>query len=111
MIREYHQWMSPRLGREMELLCFGHSGAKVLVFPTRGGRFYEYENMRMVQALAPQIEAGQLQLYCVDGLDHESLYCFWAHPSGRIKRHQQYEEYILHEVLPFMAERNDNAAT
>ena len=111
MIREYHHWFSPRLGREMELLCFGHSGARVLVFPTRGGRFFEYENMRMVQALAPKIEAGELQLYCVDGLDHESLYCYWAHPSGRIKRHRQYEEYILEEVLPFMAQRNGNAVT
>ena len=42
MNREYHKWWSPNLSRDMELLVFGHSGAKVLVFPTRGGRFYEY---------------------------------------------------------------------
>jgi len=90
----------------MELLIFGHAGAKVLVFPTRGGRFYEYENMRMTEILRPKIEAGLLQIYCLDSLDAESFYCFWAHPSGRINRHLQYEDYIIHEVFPLMHSKN-----
>ncbi len=44
MYREYHKWFSPHLQREMELLILGHAGARVLVFPTRCGRFYDYEN-------------------------------------------------------------------
>lgn len=102
MNREYHQWYSPNLQRKMELLVFGHSGAKVLVFPTRGGRFYEYENLRMVEQLRDKLEAGQMQLFCIDSIDAESFYCFWAHPSGRINRHRQYENYILNEVVPLM---------
>lgn len=90
----------------MELLIFGNSGAKVLVFPTRGGRFYEYENMRMTEVLRHKLEAGQLQLYCIDSIDEESFYCWWAHPSGRIERHQKYESYILEEVIPLMHEKN-----
>ena len=58
MNREYHKWWSPRLNRDMELLVFGHAGAKVLVFPTRDGRFFEYEDMRMTEVLRPKIEAG-----------------------------------------------------
>lgn len=108
MNREYHRWWSPRLQRDMELLVFGHAGAKVLVFPTRGARFYEYENLRMVDRLRLKIEAGHLQLYCIDSVDAESFYCWWAHPSGRIQRHIQYEEYILHEVLPLMHQKNDH---
>lgn len=92
----------------MELLIFGHAGAKVLVFPTRGGRFYEYEELRIVDRLRDKIEAGHLQLFCVDSVDSESLYCWWAHPSGRIERHVKYEKYILEEVLPFMNEKNDH---
>ncbi len=86
----------------MELLVFGHRGAKVLVFPTREGRFYEYEDLRMVEVLRPKIEAGHIQLFCVDSVNEESLYCFWAHPTGRIQRHMEYEDYILSEVLPLM---------
>ncbi len=86
----------------MEMLVIGHAGAKVLVFPTRGGRFFEYEDMRMPQVLRQKIEHGQLQFFCIDGIDRESFYCHWAHPSGRMQRHLQFEDYILHEVLPFM---------
>jgi len=95
----------------MELLVFGHAGAKVLVFPTRGGRFYEYENLRITDSLRQKIEAGQLQLFCVDSVDSESFYCFWAHPSGRIQRHVEYEEYILNEVFPFMKVKNSHPCT
>lgn len=108
MHREYHRWYSPRLQRDMELLIHGHAGARVLVFPTSQGRFYEYEDRGMVANLGDQIEAGHLQLYCVDSVDAESFYCRWAHPAGRIQRHMQYEAYILHEVLPLTQARNPN---
>ncbi len=111
MNREYHRWYSPRLQRDMELLIFGHAGAKVLVFPTRDGRFYEYENLRLVDTLRPKIDAGYLQLYCVDGIYPESLYCRHCHPRERIHRHKQFEEYVLNEVLPLMANRNDHPCT
>jgi esterase/lipase superfamily enzyme len=108
MHREHHRWYSPRLQRDMELLIHGHAGARVLVFPTSMGRFYEYEDRGMVANLADHLEAGWLQLYCVDSVDAESFYCRWAQPSGRIARHMQYEEYILHEVLPLTRAKNDN---
>lgn len=106
MNREYHKWWSDRLQRDMELLVFGHAGAKVLIFPTRDGRFYEYENLGIVKSLEHKIEQGYLQLYCIDSVDSESFYCGWAHPLNRIQRHIAFEEYILNEVLPFMQCRN-----
>lgn len=95
----------------MELLVFGHAGTRVLVFPTRGGRFFEYENMGMVEKLRSKIEAGEIQLYCVDSIDTETFYCWWAHPNGRIKRHLKYESYILEEVFPLMNLKNPDGAT
>jgi len=108
MNREYHKWWSDSLQRDMELLVFGHAGAKVLVFPSREGRFYEYENLRIVESLKHKIEQGWLQLYCIDSVYAESFYCGWAHPSGRILRHIAYEQYILDEVLPFMHRKNEH---
>ncbi len=106
MKREYYKWLSPALGREMELLIFGTGGPRLLVFPSRKGRFYEYEDHGMVHSLQKHLEAGQVQLVCVDGLDEESLYCFEKTPEERIARHLQYERYILEEVLPFSAKLN-----
>jgi esterase/lipase superfamily enzyme len=90
----------------MEFLVFGHAGAKVLVFPTREGRFYDYENWGLVDALHYSIEAGNIRLFCVDGVDSESLYCRSASPRHRTRRHCQYESYILDEVIPFMRSEN-----
>jgi len=95
----------------MELLIFGHAGARVLVFPTRNARFYEYEDLRLLEQNRHKIEAGQLQLFCVDSIDSESFYCWWAHPYGRIQRHIQYEEYILNEVYPLMNRINAHPCT
>ena len=111
MNREHHCWYSPRLGRDMELLVFGHAGAKVLAFPTRDGRFYEYENLGIVHALSDKIENGHLQLYCVDSVVMDTFYCPWRHPADRIQRHIDYEEYILNEVLPLMTTKNTYPCT
>ena len=102
MNREYHRWYSNHLGRDMELLVFGHAGRAVLFFPPRMGRFYDYENWGVVASLADRINDGELQLFCVDSVDEESFYNGWSHPDARINRHLQYEQYILCEVLPLM---------
>jgi esterase/lipase superfamily enzyme len=104
--RQHHKWFSHRLGRDMELLVFGHAGAKVLVFPTREGRFYDYENWGLVDALRHSIDSGYIRLFCIDGVDSESLYCRSVPPPARTERHRQYESYILHEVIPFMLSEN-----
>lgn len=105
MHREHAQWWSPRLGRTMDLLVFGHAGTPVLVFPSSLGRFYEWEDFGMVGALAEQLEHGHNQLVCVDSVDAESLYNKHVDPYTRIKRHQQYEGYIMEEVVPFIRHR------
>ena len=56
MQRDYHKWFSPSLGREMEMLIFGHGGLPALVFPTSCGRFYEFEEMGMVGAVWDKVE-------------------------------------------------------
>ncbi|HEX8348614.1 MAG TPA: alpha/beta hydrolase-fold protein [Hymenobacter sp.] len=108
MHREYHEWMSPALQRRMQLLVFGTAGARVLLFPTRKARFYDYENWGVIEALRPKIENGLLQLYCVDSIDAESLYSSDKDPAARIQRHLQYERYILEEVIPLTQVQNPN---
>ncbi len=108
MERAYHRWHSPALGRDMELLVFGRRGARVLAFPTSMGRFYDWEDRGLVGALGEQLERGWVQLFCVDSVDAESWYARWRPPAERVRRHAQYDEYVLREVLPFSSERNPN---
>ena len=106
MNREYHKNYSHELQRDMESLVYGHVGQPMLVFPTSRRRFFEYEDSGMIHALAGKIDAGQLQVFCVDGVDGESWYNRDAHPGARIWRHVQYERYVLHEFMPFLKWKN-----
>jgi esterase/lipase superfamily enzyme len=65
----------------------------------------------MVDTLAHHLEQGWIQLICVDSVDAESWYAGSAHPRARLYRHDQYEHYILHEVLPFVRSQNSNPFT
>ena len=108
MNRQYHEWWSPSLGRTMELLEFGHAGATVVAFPTSGGRFFEWENRGMVEAIRPMIEQGWYRLICLDSVDRESWYARGKHPGGRVRRQVEYDNYVYREVLPFIDATTDN---
>jgi esterase/lipase superfamily enzyme len=90
----------------MDLLEYGDRGRPLLAFPTSSGRFFDYENFGMVDALRHKLEQGEIHLFCVDSVDAESFYATWKHPADRIARHVQYESYLIEEVLPLIRSRN-----
>ncbi len=105
MRRDYIKWYSPSLHRDMELLAFGERGFPVVVFPTSGGRFWEYEDRGMVNALAPKIERGELQAICLDSVDQESWYNRSAHPADRLHRQNAFDAYLVNELASFVRNR------
>jgi esterase/lipase superfamily enzyme len=92
----------------MEMLVFGHAGARVLVFPTSMGRFYQWEDSGMISTLSDQLEQGNVQLFCVDSVDEESWYAKWKQPADRAWRQTQYNNYLVNEVLPLSVQHNSN---
>jgi esterase/lipase superfamily enzyme len=107
MHREYHKWYSPHLNREMELLLFGTGGRPIIAFPTSMGRFYQNEDFSLIGTLAERFERGALQMVCVDVVDNESWYNRSISPHDRAQRHNQYEQYLIHEAIPFFREKNE----
>ena len=105
MRRDYIKWYSPSLHRDMELLAYGERGFPVVVFPTSGGRFYEYEDRGMVNALGGKIERGELQLICADSVDQESWYNRSAHPRDRLHRQNAFDAYFALELAAFVRDR------
>ena len=105
MQRSYERWDSAQLGRPMEFLWFGWSGYPVICFPTSMGRFYQYEDMGTIERLAAKIDAGFLQLVCVDSVDAESWYNEAAAPAQRGRRQEQYDEYLTQELIPYVQRR------
>jgi len=89
----------------MEFLWFGWSGYPVLAFPTSMGRFFQYEDTGLIGALADKIDAGYLQLVCVDSVDAESWYDKQIPPAARGRRHEQYDAYLANELVPYIRNR------
>ena len=89
----------------MEFLWFGDRGRPVLMFPTSLGRFYQNEDFGLTGALADKVDAGFLQLICVDSVDEESWYNRTIHPHDRARRHDDYDRYLRDEMLPFIESR------
>ncbi len=110
MHREHHRWYAHALGRDMDLLRFGHAGWPMVVFPTSCGAFHEYEDRGMVAAVADKLDAGQLQLVCVTTLDHETFYGRDRHPRARIDRYLAWERYLLDDVVPFVKQASGYGA-
>ena len=52
----YHKEYSYHLGCDMEYKVFGHAGKPVIVFPCQDGRFFDFENFKMLDAWADWIE-------------------------------------------------------
>lgn len=96
----YYKEMSEILGREMEFKTYGESGRLCLVFPPQNGRFYDFENFGMIDAVGQWIDSGRLMLVCVDGIDGET----WSNESGnprqRIELQERWFRYVVDELLP-----------
>ena len=102
MQTEEHHWYSDHLNRDMTLKVYGHWGQPMIVFPCSRGRYFDYEGLGMVDAIAGFINAGNIKLFCVDSVDEESWYNYAIAPSDRNARHEAYDHYIVDEVIPFI---------
>ena len=102
MQTEYHKWFSPNLGQDMELKVYGWYGKPMLVFPAQGGRFFEYEDFKMIDAISAYIEAGKIKVFTIDSIDNQSWANWSAAPADRARRHEDYDRYVIHEVAPFI---------
>ena len=97
----YFENWSGELGRTMPLKVYGHAGKPVLFIPCQDGRFFDFEGFGMTGTFAPWIEEGRCMVFAIDTLDAESWSDRNGDPYRRIRRHEQWIDYITREVVPF----------
>ena len=102
---EYYKTYSDNLRRDMEFKVYGHGGKPVLVIPCQSGRFYEFEDMKMLDVYAPYIEDGAIQVFTIDSIDSETLAGF-GDPRARIEKHESWIKYIAEEAVPLFSDIN-----
>ncbi len=100
MRRRYDKIYSPAIGRDMQILAYGHYGSPVIAFPSGGGKFYDFENNGMVGAVAHLIDQGKIKLYSPEGLDDETWLNQGGDPHWKGVRYNDYQDFIVHNLVP-----------
>ena len=95
----YKEWSSV-LNREMEFKVYGSAGVPVLALPARGGRFYDWENNGMPDAIAQLLSEGKVQLFCADSIDNEAVLNGEAPVRRRAEMEEKYFVYLTAELAP-----------
>ena len=102
MNRELTSWYSPALGKDMPIVSYGHYGFALLLIPTAAADYLEYERFQLIDALAPLINAGKLRVFSIDSMNKESWMNNEMVPEHKAIRHNQFNEYVFNEVVPFI---------
>lgn len=108
MHRSITSWYSPALSKEMPIVAYGHYGFALLLIPTAAADYLEYERFQLIDALAPFIESGKMKVYSIDSMNKESWLNNEMHPPHKAIRHNQFNEYVFQEVVPFIRNTSGN---
>jgi esterase/lipase superfamily enzyme len=86
----------------MPVAVYGHYGFALLLVPTAAADYLEYERFQLMDCLAPLIDEGKLKVFSIDSINNES----WLNNSmgshHKAIRHQQWNDYVFNEVVPFI---------
>ena len=95
----YKEWSSV-LNREMEFKVYGRAGVPVLALPARGGRFFDWENNGMPDAIAQLLNEGKIQLFCAASVDGEGVLNGDLPLRRRAEAQEKYFVYLTAELAP-----------
>jgi len=108
MRREITSWYSSALNKEMPIASYGHYGFALLLVPTAAADYLEYERFHLIDTLAPLINSGKFRVFSIESINKESWLNYQMEPAHRAIRHNQYNEYVFNEVIPFIRNATSN---
>jgi esterase/lipase superfamily enzyme len=102
MHREITSWYSPALNKEMPIVTYGTYGFALLLIPTAAADYLEYERFQMMEHMAPLINEGKVKVFSINSINTESWLNNEMEPAHKAIRHNQFNEYVFNEVIPFI---------
>lgn len=102
MNRQLTSWFSPSLQKEMPVAVYGHYGFALLLIPTAAADYLEYERFQLLDSIRPYIESGKVKVFSIDSINNESWMNNSMDPRHKSVRHQQWNQYVFSEVIPFI---------
>src|ERR1043165_8549105 len=108
MKRELTSWHSTSLNKEMPVVTYGDFGFALLLIPTAAADYLEYERFQLLDQLAPLINDGKVKVFSIDSINNESWLNNNMDPRHKSIRHQQWNNYVYQEVIPFIRNSTSN---
>ena len=108
MTRSLFSWYSNALGEEMPIVSYGHYGFALLLVPTAAADYLEYERFQLIDSLAPLINAGKVRVFSVNSVNKQSWLNNEMEGAHKAIRHNQFNQYIFEEVVPFIRTNTSN---
>src|SRR5262245_56042772 len=102
MKRDLASWYSPSLHKDMPIATYGDYGFALLMIPTAAADYLEYERFQLMEYLAPYIDGGKVKVFSIDSINNESWLNNDMNPWDKSNRHQQWNNYVFNEVVPFV---------
>jgi esterase/lipase superfamily enzyme len=102
MHKEIHGWYSPSLDKHMEIAVYGTYGFSLLLIPTAAADYLEYERFHLIEAIKELIEAGKVKVFSINSINRESWMNNEMYPPHKAIRHNQFNNYVFNEVIPFL---------
>lgn len=86
----------------MDIVMYGHYGFALLLLPTAAADFLEYERFHLIDAISGPINEGKVKVFSINSINSESWLNNHMHPRHKSIRHQQFNQYVFEEVVPFI---------
>lgn len=102
MDKQIRSWFSPSLNKEMPIATYGFYGFALLMIPTAGADYLEYERFQLIDELTPFINAGKLKVFSINSINKESWMNNEMLPEHKAIRQNQFNQYVYNEVVPFI---------
>lgn len=106
MRRQHYARYSEYLKRDMNMLIYGETGIPMIAFPCQDGMCDNWEGFQMPDVIGDYIDAGKIQLFCVDTVDRETWSDTYGDKEHRAWMQEMYYQYVIEEALPLIREIN-----
>jgi esterase/lipase superfamily enzyme len=108
MQKSTFSWFSEALQKDMPIVSYGHYGFSLLLVPTAAADYLEYERFQLMDTLAPYVESGKVRIFSINSINNESWLNKQMEGSHKAIRHNQFNNYIFNEVVPFIKTNSSN---
>lgn len=86
----------------MPIVTYGDYGFALLLIPTAAADYLEYERFQLIDSLSDVINSGKVKVFSINSLNNESWMNKEMLNEHKGIRHNQFNQYVINEVVPFI---------